>query len=369
MAVSKSVERDVRAEFALPEGIYLYSHAVGCLPHVAKQGAQEYFAQWAALGGNAWDPWLEEVARFNMALAKLLNARVEDICPQVNLSSALTKVITALPKRPGRHRIVLSLLDFPTIGFVAMQAEKLGYRVEFAGTDDVSTDPRTSNLGNDVALVIWTHAYPNTGTVVEPPTRDELQGAYLCVDIAQSAGVIPIDVDKWDADFIIGSCVKFLCGGAGAGYLWVRPDLEPQLEPIDVGWFSHARPFEFDITSFEYAPNAARFWGGTPSVLPYAVAARSIELINDIGVARVRGHNIELLDVLRRGAEAKGINVLSPVGGQQSGTLVLDFGDNWENKLRLNAAGVHCDSRKFGMRLSPHIYNTREEMEAVVELF
>jgi selenocysteine lyase/cysteine desulfurase len=375
--------------FELPSGIYLYSHAVGCLPHVAREGASAYFDAWSKQGGDAWDPWLGEVNRFNTALAQLLNANVADVCPQVNLSAALSKIIQALPRRAGRDRIVLSLLDFPTIGFVASQAKKLGYEVVFAedvGAKPASpaapsqqtatsgeagfapTDPRLAAIDERTALVVWTHAYPNTGTAIEPPTREELHGAYLCVDIAQSAGVIPIDLSKWDADFIIGSCVKFLCGGPGAGYLWVRPELAADLEPQDVGWFSHARPFEFDITSFEYAPAAARFWGGTPSVLPYAVSARSIELLDSIGVHNIRAHNLELSRVVIEGAQGKGISVASPVGSQQSGTVVLDCGDNMAAKQRLNAAGVHCDARKFGVRISPHIYNTSEEMHKLVAL-
>ncbi|MDQ3023458.1 MAG: aminotransferase class V-fold PLP-dependent enzyme [bacterium] len=390
---------DARSAFELPAGIYLYSHAVGCLPKVSREGASAYFEQWASGGGNAWDPWLGEVTRFNTALANLLSANVEDVCPQINLSAALTKIIMALPKREGRNRIVLSLLDFPTIGFVAQQAERLGYEIVFAENPVAAAsssrtaaempppqneiDPRLALIDERCALVIWTHAYPNTGTAIEPPTREQIHGAYLCVDIAQSAGVLPIDVAQWDADFVIGSCVKWLCGGPGAGYLWVRPNLTPQLEPLDVGWFSHARPFDFDITSFQYAPDAARFWGGTPSILPYAVASRSIHVILQYGVALIRAHNLALSRIVTDAALAKGIKVVSPTVGEafmpsnagatngsptQSGTVVLDFGDNLEAKQRLNGAGVHCDSRKYGVRISPHIYNTVEEMAELSKL-
>jgi selenocysteine lyase/cysteine desulfurase len=359
---------EVRELFELPKGIYLYSHAVGCLPKVAREGPAAYFGEWAAQGGNAWDPWLAEVQRFNAALSKLLKANVADVCPQVNLSSALTKLVQSLPKRARRNRIILSLLDFPTIGFVAKQAERLGYKVEFAGIGSGGIDPRLAAIDECTALVIWTHAYPNTGTAIEPPTRAQLQGAYLCVDIAQSAGVIPIDLTRWDADFVIGSCVKFLCGGAGAGYLWARPGLANELQPTDVGWFSHARPFEFDIESFEYAPDATRFWGGTPSVVPYAIAARSIELIDSIGVPNIRAHNLKLSQLIIDVANSKGLTVVSPQGPKQSATVVLDTGDNWAAKQLLNDAGVHCDARKFGLRLSPHIYNTEEEIAAAVAL-
>jgi kynureninase len=373
-----------RTIFHIPEGIYLLSHAVGPLPYDSKAAADKFFDEWGRLGCNAWDNWLLEIEYFQVALARLFNSPQENFSPQVNLSSALTKIFQSLPKREGRNRIILSLLDFPTIGFVAKQAERLGYEVVFAnvpegvgshphpgrgqGTVPSEIDPRTALIDEKTALVIWTHAYPNTGTAIEPPTRAELHGAYLCVDVAQSAGVIPVDVSSWDADFVIGSCVKFLCGGPGAGYLWVRPGLADELQPFDVGWFSHARPFEFDIESFEYAQGAARFWGGTPSVLPYAIASRSIHVILLSEVARIREHNLRLSQVLIDGALAKGHQLVSPQGPTQSGTVVLDTGDNWNFKQRLNAAGVHCDARKHGLRLSPHIYNTEEEIEVVVAL-
>ena len=185
------------------------------------------------------------------------------------------------------------------------------------------------------------------------------------VDVAQSAGVVPIDVNVWNADFVVGSCVKFLCGGPGAGFLWVNDRVLTECQPTDVGWFSHADPFEFDIHHFRYADSALRFWGGTPAVLPYTVAANSLETINQIGIERIRAHSLELTQAIIDKVPRK--YLFSPSrASRRGGTVVLDFGERQSAVTdALAAAGVHFDSRHTGMRLSPHIYTSRDEIETV----
>jgi kynureninase len=146
------------------------------------------------------------------------------------------------------------------------------------------------------------------------------------VDVAQSAGIVPIDVAAWDADFIVGSCVKFLCGGPGAGFLWVNDRVLGECRPLDVGWFSHADPFEFDIHQFRYADSALRFWGGTPAILPYTVAANSLETLIEIGIGRVRAHSLELTQTIINSVSRK--NLYTPARpARRGGTVVLDFGE------------------------------------------
>jgi len=192
------------------------------------------------------------------------------------------------------------------------------------------------------------------------------RGIMSVVDIAQSAGIVPIDVNRWDADFVIGSCVKFLCGGPGAGFLWVNDRILHECRPTDVGWFSHADPFEFDIHEFRYADSALRFWGGTPAVLPYAVAANSLETLLDIGIERIRAHSLELTQAIIDSVPRKCLYTPArPVS--RGGTVVLDFGERQSDAASaLTDAGVHFDVRRTGMRLSPHIYTSREEIEQVV---
>jgi selenocysteine lyase/cysteine desulfurase len=167
--------------------------------------------------------------------------------------------------------------------------------------DFASLDCWESTLGDDCCLVLITHVHSNTSRQVPVGDICELardREVMTVVDVAQSAGVVPIDVNLWNADFVVGSCVKFLCGGPGAGFLWVNDRVLTECQPTDVGWFSHADPFEFDIHHFRYADSALRFWGGTPAVLPYTVAANSLETINQIGIERIRAHSLELTQAI-----------------------------------------------------------------------
>jgi selenocysteine lyase/cysteine desulfurase len=183
--------------------------------------------------------------------------------------------------------------------------------------------------------------------------------------VAQAAGVVPIDVQDWQADFVVGSSIKWLCGGPGAGYLWLNDRALEQVRPLDVGWFSHENPFEFDIAHFRYAPNARRFWGGTPSVLPYVVARAGIEQIRAIGLETVAAHNQRLTNRLVELAQENGWRLLTPVEAEQrGGTVCIDLPGAAEVVARLERAGIMVDFRpSFGVRFSPHVYVTEEEIE------
>jgi len=189
------------------------------------------------------------------------------------------------------------------------------------------------------------------------------------VDIAQSVGVVPIDLAAWNAGFVIGSCVKWLCGGPGAGFLWVSPERLAACEPTDVGWFSHENPFEFDMHNFRYAADALRFWGGTPSVQPFVTAANSIRLMHKIGIEKIRAHNLNLTQQIIDAVDAN--NVVTPANPEKrGGTMVLHYPAKQQDALcsRLDQAQVGFDVRPTGIRMSPHIYNDTEQIQAVIEL-
>ena len=278
--------------FSLGEGIYLLNHSVGRPPRAAESAASNgFFKPWQRGASEPWEAWFSEVDRYRSAVAGLLGSGADNVCPQANLSSALTKVVNALPRRIGRDTIVYSEADFPSLGFVLAMAGRGGFRLRcIPDTADFGALACwESVLDDDCCLALITHVHSNTSRQV--PVRDICELArdreiLTIVDVAQSAGIVPIDVGDWGADFVVGSCVKFLCGGPGAGFLWVNDRVLNDCTPTDVGWFSHADPFEFDIHRFRYAESALRFWGGTPAVLPYAVAATSIETMLEIGIER-----------------------------------------------------------------------------------
>ena len=361
-----------RELFSLGEGIYLLNHSVGRPPRSAEIAARTgFFEPWQTGDVEPWDAWFAEVDRFRAAVGTLLNSSAENVCPQANLSSALTKIVHALPRRIGRDTIVYTEADFPSMGFVLTMAGRNGFRLRcIPDTADFNTlDCWESTLDEDCCLVFITHVHSNTSRQV--PVGEICRLARdleipTVVDIAQSAGVVPIDVREWDADFVIGSSVKFLCGGPGAGFLWVNDRVLRECRPTDVGWFSHADPFEFDIHQFRYAESALRFWGGTPAVLPYTVAANSIETMNEIGIERIRAHSLELTQAIVDNIPRTFL--FSPARpANRGGTVVLDFGERQTAAAEaLAGAGVHFDLRRTGMRLSPHIYTSREDIETVV---
>ncbi len=354
-------------------GPYALSHSVGCMPRGARESLESGFIEpWQREGGDAWEDWLRGIQDFRTALATLFGGLPSEFCPQSNLSSGLAKLLAALPGAAGvggRHGgpgVLLAAEDsFPSLGFVLAQAGRLGYGMRLIPSSRSPADIRTwvEALSPDVRAVLVTHVHSNTGEVapVAQIARLCAERNSLCIlDVAQSAGIVPLSFAESGAHVALGSCVKWLCGGPGAGFMWLSSAVAESLQPTDVGWFSHADPFEFDIHHFEYAPDARRFWGGTPTIAPFVVAAGSLRLIADIGIAAIHAHNRRLMrvfvDALPAGWRAR--IKLEAIGG----TLCIPTGGALEAiRESLTAARVRFDSRGQVIRLSFHLYNTAED--------
>lgn len=368
---ARASDRPWRERFAPTPGIYLLSHSVGRPPRDSAQAFHTAFYEPWIAGGEPWHAWLGCIERFRDAVARLLGDQRENVCPLPNVSAGLARILQCLPALGGRREVLLSERDFPSLGFVIDRARALGLVPRFlpAGFDETDPAQWRAQLSGETALALVTHAQSNTGIQVpaaEICAEVRSAGALSVLDVAQSAGILPLDVTALGADFVLGSCVKWLCGGPGAGFLWVASPLLPHLEPLDVGWFSHADPFAFDIHDFRYHPEALRFWGGTPSVAPYALATHSIECLLAIGIPALRAHNLDLLARLLEGVPPQ-CRVSPRVPARRSGTAVLDFGDaNERVGAALEQAGVHCDRRATGFRLSPHLYNNAEDIDRVL---
>lgn len=365
----------MQQDFNLPQGIYLLSHSVGCLPKQAeKQLAEGYLSSWKTSGGDAWPQWLEIIDGFCKELSRMLGGKAEDYCPQSNLSSGLTKYLMSLPFNKNKNKILMHASAFPSMGFVVQCLKGFGYELKLI---DQQHSPRDltiwqEHLTSDVAAALITHVHSNTGLLSPVGDIADLcreAGILTMVDVAQSAGIVPITIADWQADVVFGSCVKWLCGGPGAGFMWLNPRHMSELKPMDVGWFSHENPFEFDIEHFAYANSARRFWGGTPSVAPYALALGSIKQLNQTGVDVIYQHNRQLLGTVLSAAQPWLKNTLSLP--QLGGTLCMEFDkrvtDNLERKL--DQLGAYFDRRGNTLRLSFHIYNTEQEAKQVAHLF
>lgn len=352
-----------KTDFALSEGVYLLSHSVGRPLKTAQQSfSKHFFSPWQNSNEEPWGVWLGIIDQFTSGLAKLFNAKQSEFCPQVNLSSGLTKIIMSLNKLQAQNCVVLlSENDFPSIGFALQNALPKSCELRFIPKhlDMSCANVWDEYLVNDVDLVLISHAYSNSGQLT--PLNDVIRmakskGILTIVDIAQSAGVVPLDLNTLKPDFMIGSSVKWLCGGPGAAYLWINTDHLQTCRPKDVGWFSHDNPFEFNIHDFRFHDSALKFWGGTPSIAPFAIAESSINYFAKIGSQAIREHNQKLITLI---ANAFPDKIVSPIKHhRRSGTIVLNFGERQSELLNaLQKNNITVDRRSLGLRISPHIYN------------
>ena len=353
------------------KGIYLLSHSVGLPLKLAKSKSEDGFWQpWINADGAIWSHWLAHIERFRDQLSRLLNSDKRNFCPQINISSAVTKIIFSLNAPTNKNVILMSEEDFPSVAFALQQSNCLGYKLRYipSSLDLNNMQVWDDYLTDDVALVLVTQVQSNNGCQLPIPSITSMskqRSILSLIDIAQAIGILPIDIQKWSADFVVGSCVKWLSGGPGAGFLWVNPKIIESCKPSDVGWFSHEDPFEFKIHEFRYAKDALRFWGGTPSVHPYLVASASLDFVCEIGVDTIRDHNITMSDQLIGVLDE--YDLISPRGyDHRSGTMIIHFGKHHDRMVRLlHENNVHFDSRSKGIRLSPHLYNSEAQVDVL----
>ena len=375
LAKSKNIKKtNFKDDFILTNSNYLLNHSVGRpLKTSENDFAERFYEPWKKSNDEPWEKWLETINDFTLSLAKIFNAKKSEFCPQVNLSSGLTKILMSLKQVQKKKSVVLvSEIDFPGMGFALKKSLPEDCEIRFipANEDITNSSIWDAYMTEDIDLVFVSHAYSNTGQL--SPISDVISMArsrniISILDIAQSAGIVPIDLTALKPDFMLGSSVKWLCGGPGAAYLWVNTERLSSCEPKDVGWFSHENPFEFDIHNFRYHDSALKFWGGTPVVAPFVIATNSINYFTKIGIKNIRKHNQALI---AKTANEIDLEFVSPRDEAiRGGTMILDFGSNQQkvlNHLKDNNIGV--DLRSHGIRISPHIYNDEQDIDQLISV-
>lgn len=345
---------------------------MGALPKGWASAVEQGFSgPWRTDGFEVWTPWFETVDRFKEGLAGLVGARGDDICPQANVSAGISKILFSLPERARRTKIVLTEDDFPTTGFALAQARRHGYELVFLPGGERLADPDAwaPAFQDDVQMVLVTQVYSNSSVLApcaEIAKKARQRGVFTLFDVAQAAGAVPVRLDEWGADFAVGTSLKYLCGGSGAAWLWADPDVAGRCAPLDVGWFSHADPFEFDIHHFEYAPGAARYTGGTPSIAPLAGACAAHEIIAARGVDTISDYNQALLQRLIDALPADAFLSMTRPGARGCAALIRVR--DYEAAARdLAEAGVAHDTRKGAVRASVHFYNEEDDIDAFAQ--
>jgi kynureninase len=352
---------DYRDRFPILEHTtYLINHSLGAMPAAAEQRVIDYARTWAERGIRAWgEGWWTMPLTVGDQIGRIVGAPPGTVCMHQNVSVAEAIVLSCF-QGSERNRIVYEAANFPSVRYV-YQAQRHLEVVACETPDELleSFDERT-------LLVPVQHVLFKSGEIQDVESiveRAHAVGALVVLDAYQSAGTVPLDVSALDVDFAVGGSVKWLCGGPGAGWLYVRGDLIDSLEPAATGWQAHARPFAFE-PELEYAEGIARFLTGTPNVPALYAATAGYDLIEEIGVARIRANSLRQTELLIHEAEARGFDIRSPrEPDRRGGTVTVHVPDFEAVHRELGERQVLCDFRPdVGIRLGPHYYNTDDDV-------
>jgi kynureninase len=354
----------------LGDCVYLINHSLAAMPAAAEERLLEYVRMWRERGIRAWgEGWWEMPVTIGDQLARIMGAAPGTIVMHQNVTVAEEVVISCFrgaAHRDGgtRNRVVYEEANFPSVRYLYQAQPDL--EVVAVEDDRAIVDA----IDERTLLVPISHVLFKNAEIqdIEPIVRRAHEaGAYVVLDCYQSAGVVPFDLTALDVDFAVGGSVKWLCGGPGAGWLYVRPDLAERLEPTFVGWQGHARPFAFE-PELEYAPGVRRFLTGTPNVPALYAASAGYDVIEEIGVDRIRERSLVLTSLLIELLEDAGFEISSPRDpARRGGTVLLRTPDDPAVHRELGERGIICDFRPdAGIRLGPHFYNSEDELRRTV---
>jgi len=369
-----------RPEFPILEKTtYLISNSLGAMPRAAGRALAEYADTWATRGVRAWaDSWWDMSVVVGDVIAPLLGAPPGSVSMLPNVTIASAVVLSSLDYLRPRNRIVMIEGEFPSVRYVYESlATRLGAEIVVVpspGGDGLSADEERilEVIDERTALVAISHVLFKSAFVLDvAPIAEKCRrsGALLVLDAYQSAGTLPVSVEALGADLVVGGVLKWLCGGPGAAFLYVRPDLRVRLAPALTGWMAHPAPFDFEPPPMHYRDAAFRFLLGTPAIPALYAAREGPRIVAEAGVDVIRAKSLRQTSRLIELAEGRGLRCATPRDpARRGGTAAVDFENSLGVSRELNARDVVVDYRPgVGIRMSPHFYNEDRELDAAFE--
>jgi kynureninase len=363
-----------RPEFPiLGSKLFLNTCSLGALSQRSIAGVHEFLRLWQEMGASAWyEIWMGKLAELRGAYGRVIGAPAERIALAPSISVAVSSVASALDWK-ARPKVVMSDLDFPTVGHGFLAKGRLGIEVEIVRSPDrvsVPLEAFEAAIDERTALVITSHVYFTSGAIQDIAALSKMahsKGALLLVDAYQGTGQLPTDVEALGVDFYTSGSLKWLLGGPGIAFLYAHPRMGT-IEPTIAGWFGMANMFDFDISSLKWRDEASRYEMGTPAIPSVYAALGGLSIIEEVGTTRIRERNIALTEDLIARAHEAGFSTRTAPNPEQRTAIVLI---NMEEPKRVVAAlaqrGIIVDSRPGAVRVSPYFYNTLEENEAFIE--
>ena len=356
---------------------YLVSHSLGAMPARSRRYLQEYADAWDGRGVRAWhEGWWQTGREIGNLLAPLLGVAPDTVTLHQNATVAQAVVASCFSFEGRRRKILLQDLDFPTNHYLFEGFRRYGAVIEYIASDGFISAPidrLVDAIDDETALVpmslvlFRSSCLQDVRPVIEKAHR---VGARVVLDVYQATGTVPMDLAGLNADFAVGGSVKWLCGGPGAGYLYVRPDLLHEMRPSIVGWAGHASPFGFETGAIRYAGGIERFQSGTPNVPGWMAARGGYEIVGEVGVPAIRQRSLSLTRRLIDAAETRGWRLNTPTRDEErGGTVVIDVPNGAAATDELLRQQVIVDYRpNAGIRIAPHFYTTEAEIDRAVDI-
>ncbi len=365
-----------RSEFPILEKTtYLISNSLGAMPRAAYDALRHYGDMWSQRGVRAWEEeWWGLAAQVGNEIGGLMNAPAGSVSTHLNVTTCQAVVASCFDFSGRRNKVVYSDLNFPSVMYFWEAQRARGARVHMVKTDDgihVPMDRMLEAIDEETLLVPISHvifrsAYiQDANAIIEKAHR---MGAHVLLDTFQSLGSVPVDVDALNVDFTTGGVLKWLCGGPGVAYLYVRPDLGNKLEPTFTGWFAHRDPFAFETGPIRYTDPPFRFMNGTTNIPALYACRPGLKIVSEIGAERIRAKSVRQTSKLIEMADQRGWRVNTPRDPERrGGTVSIDVANSREVCAELLKRDILVDWRpNAGVRMSPHFYTTDEEIKTAV---
>ncbi len=366
-----------RKEFPiLDTSTYLISNSLGAMPRAVRERMAAYTESWAVRGVRAWEEeWWGLAGEVGDQIGRIIGAPPGSVSVHQNVTLTQAVITSCFEFAKPRNKVVMVDLEFPSILYFYLEQRRRGADVVVVPSDDGIHPPMQKILDAidehtllvPISLVLFrSAAIVDARAIVEKAHR---VGARVVLDIFQAAGTLPVDVTALGADFAVGGVLKWLCGGPGVGYLYVRPDLAPKLEPTLTGWFAHQNPFAFEASPIHRTDSGFRFLTGTTQIPALYAAGPGLEIIAAAGVENIRRKSMAMTAHLIAGAQARGWRVNTPLdAAARAGTVSVECPHAEEVAHELVARNILVDYRpKAGVRMSPHFYNREDELDTALD--
>ena len=355
---------------------YLISNSLGAMPRGVYDSLHYYADTWAEQGVSAWGTgWFELPQTVGNKIAPLMGAAPDSVLVHQNASIANSILFGSLDfSDRERDKVVITELDFPSDVYVLRRWLPEHMRIHMVPSSDgitIDTDELLDAIDERTRLVSVSHVLFRSAYIMpakEIVAKAHSVGAQVVFNGYHSVGVIPVEVGEWDVDFYIGGVLKWLCGGPGGVFMYVRPDLLPTLNPKVTGWFAHRSPFSFDVEKLELREDAYRLMNGTPGIASLHAIQPGVDIIAQVGVHAIREKSMRQTSLIIELADELGYEVVSPRdASHRAGTVTVNPPQAYEVSCELLARDIMVDFRpKAGIRIAPHFYNTDAEVAAAM---